>query len=749
MTSRRLFFNAMKEDLRHKIWIFALFGLICFLALPMPWLVMRSNMQADMEKMYYYSEVEIGRELNFAIEFLSEYLLAVGGFIAITAGLVMGLLGFRYVFHKNKVDTYHSLPIKRSMLYGVCYVDGILIWLLPFLLCILLTLFLAGGYVGRLSGMGIMIKICGLAGRNILVLLTIFLMVYHLVLIAVMMSGNVLNTFVNLLLLGFGVCSVYGIWIIFMRYYLCTFYNRALLGDVMIYSSPFLSACSLIVRAADTGGTGEFWAVLFCYFLTSALLGMCGWILYRKRASELAEQGIRNKAVTAVLRMIPSAAAGMGGWMIFIMLTDNMGGLTGALWKSFGAVLVSVFVFGVLNVVFHMEFGAFFAHKIQMAQTVVITLLLCFAFSGDWFGYDIYLPPKEEIAHVAVYDQQFSNRQASYMNASEQALERMKFQDEEAIYAFLERAANMKAWIVENREDAGSINYEKVDTKVTLKNGGSYYRSYFVPADKELLWPLFTSREYLECSYLISEESMPELYRFALFRDGQKFSVENAQAAAALAVAYNQDVLEHVEELLSGEGKLLAEVRLWGEKQRSGHQNVYALGIYSFMEHTIEALEQAGNGEWVREWEASEISSVRLGMHSDQNGKETAEEIVSKAMKEYGVKESGEENRQEDGAGSLQTLTSETDYYVYNGYGAAEDMDYNGTLVVEIVDPGEIEEILPYINYAKDNTNSALRRQYVNIQVIDRQGKVREGYFPKGCLPMKYIRRFAEAAEKR
>lgn len=44
-----------------------------------------------------------------------------------------------------------------------------------------------------------------------------------------------------------------------------------------------------------------------------------------------------------------------------------------------------------------------------MAGTVAASLLICFTFYWDWFGYDTRLPEPEEIAEIAVFDNNLTN----------------------------------------------------------------------------------------------------------------------------------------------------------------------------------------------------------------------------------------------------------------------------------------------------------------------------------------------------
>ncbi len=733
MMSRHLFYRSMREDLRHKVWMIVLSALVSFLAVPVVWLVMRSNMPVNWEVIdsAFNNDVE---QMEYAVKkllnFYNGYLIWMGSFFAISAALLSGLYGFRYVLHKNMVDLYHSLPVKRNMLYRVCYLNGILVWAAPYLLNILLTLMLMSGLMGRVGGSAAVAKMLGQAMLSFLAVLLIFLLVYHTVLLALMLSGNILNTLTSMLILGFGVISVLGMWVSYLQYYMSTYYYVDNFSNIAIYSSPLFAAIylgfSIMEFPADTG-----WLLLMNGGV-AAVTGCLSWLVYQRRSSELAEQGVRNKVVTAFLRGITGVLAGMGGWIFFVLVTDNMGGLLGLAWKSFGAILLSVLVFGGLDVIFHMDFKAFFNHRLQMAGVVGLSLLICCAFYRDWFGYDEYLPSKSEIAELAVYDGAFSNRYGSRLSSAEAALENMHYRDVDTIYDYLEHATGRGG-----SEGEGIQGDEGIYTKVTLKSGRSYYRFYCVPADKNLLWPLFTSQEYLEQAYLIDDVSAADGINITFTREGESVSVREVKDAQAIVQAYNQDLMEHTDEVLFLNKRLLVRMRLgWMNRNSDGERWMsYTVIVNTAMEHTIEALRKAGYGKWVEEPDVSEISAIELGLHSNHGLITSPEDIMTTARKLYGV-----ELDKDFAQGEVRT--SEAAEYV----GSVDDTNDEKKMVLQITNRAEIEELFEHISYTSCGENIFIKG-YVKITLVDNSGNIRECYYQKGNLPMKYIQRFAQLAE--
>lgn len=738
MTSKHLFFRAMREDLRHKIWMVALSVLGSFLALPVAWLFMESNMPVflvNQEDGFAWLPVQVTGVIDFFVEDLG----ILGGIQTIGGALITGLFGFCYLFHKNRMDTYHSLPIKRRTLFGACYVNGILIWFLPFFLFLLLTLLKASAFLHKVGGDGLMATLWKEAALTFLVLVIVYLLVYNLVLTAVMLSGNMLNALVNMMILGFVIISIYGIGYGFFQWYMDFFYD-ARDWEAIIYASPLFSApCLIFWRAEIAYGSescGELLGKMSINLLLAAALGWCAWLLYRKRASELSEQGTKNPLAVLWMKLIVSVGAGMCGWKFFSTAFANSRAVG---WGIFGVLFGTVLVFGVLDIIFHMEFKAFFAHKLQMGLAVVFALLICFTFRWDWLGYDQYLPPKDQIESIAVCGSNLGNRYIS-PDSEGYPLENMSIQDADAIYAYLERMTSGEDTV----RTGGNWNSARVLTKVTLKNGRTYYRSYRAyGSDREVVWPLLTSQEYMKYAYVVSDEMIRNIIRIYLVRgDGRvEFNHFDPDTFALIAQAYNQDILEDPECALVGRGRLLARIDCTTTDSEGVSKRV-SMSVYETMERTLEALRQAGLGEWAAAEEASNVQAVRLTAYQyDQPV--SAEDMIEMARETYGVygqtKESDvqEEAEEEAEVQDREVVSSES----------AQTMNMSGEdweAVLMITDRAEVEELLSFIDYATPYFNNVFGNGCVTVSYFNMEGEEKTCYIPMGTLPEKYILRFGE-----
>ena len=733
MTSKRFFFKVLREDMRHKTWMLALSALSSFLMIMVVWLIWWSNQRGIAETVENgLSRFEADSRafaVRETISFFGEFVTIMGGTVAIFGAVITGLFGFRYVFHKNMADVYHSLPVKRGTLFAAGALNGFLIWFVPFLVFFLPTVALAAGFLNSLGASGeFMGALAGTAALTVAALVTAFLLVYGLTLTAVMLSGNILNTLVNMGILGFGAISVYGLVYAFFLNYMDRFldswdWNR------IPYASPLFSAPVLLYRRAVTAqDPGAFFMSMAVNLCLAAALLACAWRLYRHRASELAERGTKNRAAMTLMRIVAGTVAGMGGWFLFMALTNDQT----VLWGIFGLAFGGILCLGVLDIIFAMDFKAFFVHKCQMGAVLGAVLLVCFGFCWDWAGYDDYLPKKENIAEIGIGAAGgFSNRYIDD-DSGYSPLHTMHFQDADALYAYLEKA-------VANDTDSGW--QIAVPTKVTLKNGRSYYRQYYMGRnDVELLWPLFSSEEYLRAAFCLDPEMLRDCKEFSLQRLGNGEKLRRTDFARGMLEgimeAYNQDVLEDPEGAFWGEGRRLA-CMAFVITDKSGSRVSVSINVSDTMERTVEALRNAGFGEWVSVIAPAELTSVMLELPVGLEEDLSAGQRISIAREYYGVPEAGTEDALHEDAESIVSAETREDWE----YGARR-------YAVEITDPAQIAELLELLDYAEPSRGERLFQEgCIEIPCTDKEGnQYQRLYLKKGVLPEKYILMFGESS---
>lgn len=764
MTSKHCFFKVMKEDFRHKTWMLALSILGNLLALPVAFMMSTGN------GVIYDGTVvtveKLTRQVNGIEEFFLRTMCISGGIIAIAGAFIVGMFGFRYVFHRNMVDTYHSMPVRRRTLFAAGWLNGLLIWLLPFLANLTVTVIIGESRLSTLRRTAAAIPALSTADREIignwltggglvknallstLALVIAFLLMYHLVLLAVMLCGNVLNTLVATAVTGAGVISVYGMVFMFQVFYLDTFLSAANdYFDKVAYASPLVSSVYVLYRRMEDMQTLQYSSlamVLVLNLLIAAMLGILALTAYLKRPSELAEQGIVWKPVKFTFQTVTSVLAAMGGWLLFQNLARAVMGETGAYaWGIFGAMLAGIVVFGVLDIIFHMDFKAFFRHKIVMAAVMGVSLLICFAFSLDWMGYDSYLPEKEDIAEIALYDYNCGNGNFYYLDLEDDRhpLNSMHITNREAAYNFLVEA-------VDYEENEKTYYCDNVDVKVTLESGRCYYRSYIINEhNADSLYALLTSPEYMGVMFGLSDSDDEAVSNMYVNRNNMNqvvlraVSDEDREIMDTICRAYNKDIAENPEAVVSGSGRMLCTIVL---RTEGGHSHSRYLEVNEEMTNTIEAMRELNFGEYVEPVSAEEVQEIVLNTYYRYADLYEGINLVELVCQIYEVFPEGLDVNSY--AYDDLVLSAEDDYKQTIETGDSHENEY---IALHITEKSEVEELLRLISYTDARGIGVFRPGYVgNVTIVMKDGKQYDVYITYGALPEKYILRFAELQEE-
>lgn len=771
MTSKHCFFKLMRQDMSHKIWMLVLSVLGNVMALPVAYLLWAAATPS-----YYETESasSVWNSLQRTDSFLSGGVCISAGAVALIGAVIVGLAGFRYVFHRNMVDTWHSMPVKRTTLFLAGWLNGLLIWIVPFLANLAVTTVLAAGRLRKLKvvfeqyrgGTGYMEltqavgqlsvgRLCKNALLSAVVLTVAFLLLYHFVLAVVMLCGNVLNALVMTALLGSGLTALYGFWIMFESYYFDTFLQ---ISDTALarcrYGSPLIAPIFLLYGRAQLGGTvmdSEFPGSLAISVLLVVLLLAAAWALYLRRPSELAETGVKNKYVACVVQLVATVLAGMGGWLLFYSMAGDMSGYaegSAALtaWGVFGAVLGAVLAAGVSDIIFHMDFKAFFCHKVRLVLETAGVLLICLCFTGDWMNYDAWMPDKTDIAELAVVSYNRQNGRRYWGSDTAERLETMHYTDTDTIYEFLQETTAFygKDEAAQQRQKlAESANGETLEVKVTLKSGRSYARSYVVYEGYcDAAQRILTSKDYTDINYRLSDEWMekPILVTIRRGSGSANFAVGTditREEVEKLCRAYNQDLEEQPEVVVGGSSRCYGTLTFDTEN----YYDEKEIPVYAEMSHTRQALRECGMGSIADVVPAQQVEKINIMLWVSQ-GQVDARHLdpVEVAREMYGVGDANAEQEAEAADGQESSVRTETaDSTVDFGY----EVDM---LCVSVTDKAEIAELLDLISFESDMVTGAIGEQppVGEIELCLGEGRSLYAAIASGTLPEKYILRFAQ-----
>jgi len=748
MTSQISIRKLLKQEIRQNGWIFGLTGLLHLLTGPVVFLLETSHYQN------WNLETATRRYENFFTDYFMWQLLAMLGCLAI------GIFIYRYLFSKRMVDLYHSVPISRSCLFLAKYLHGFLIWFLPFLLNVGSVLLF---YLFRAVGESYFLECLGTLMKVILLLLLCFFIFYHLFLTAVYLSGNVLNLFANMAIIG---CSVMGITMTIFSCagnYFDTFCYEpsALFGDILYSLSPLTVPFGIYIYLSSDGLSHHIPLIIISVIICLGLLDL-SWILCMKRPSELAERGTDSKRYITLARIAATLLVGIAGALFFASISSNDQQLG---WGIFGALLCCVVTFGALNSIYKTTIKAFFKHWIQLITTTALCILIVISFQLDWFGYDAYLPAKEDIVGMAIYSSQFTDGSAftdvtvsldgpvlssSNRDNTSNVPQVELLTDNDICFDLLEAFVNDS--YVGDR-DGG---YTSFYAKVKLKSGRIYERSYRIYDELyEKLKPFIESEDYITANYKYSIGAFgyPNELTLELLNTSVNINpLKNDLADTVIREfmdAYRADFADHF--TLEHEASHMNVFSISGNYRSDDNYNYFSLDVPAEYERTLAVAEKFYPEHPVTIESSDDYTS--LFMHTNYYNKFNSNEYTLDALYEYfgyAVSTSDQETAKSD---DEQTTVSEGPKAEVIEIAAADGKTIPTTIAetyaeLNITDEETLKELFPLLYFGRYRDLFDMKEYIYLGHVRTQKGDSVDCYVKPGTIPKKLIEQLYDAREQ-
>ena len=569
MTSRSLFCKLMKEDLKQRLWSVILAAIV-FLIVPV-------TMALELENNYVYADnTRFLRQVANVVT--SSPWLAI---ITCVGSVLCGLSGFWYLFSKKKVDFFHALPVKREVLFAVRYINGILIYAVPYLVALVVSLIMAAANDAFPPGL------FGDAFAWFGFHLCSYLVFYTVTIVGVMLTGNlVISMAATAVLLAYSV-AIYGLAIGFGSVFFETYWSPENFFEgrwsILKWTSPFY----LYISFFDELSVGTNALKMLAIALVLLVIAV---FLYKKRAVEYAGSAIafpKIKPVVRILLVIPCGLA-MGLFLYLISAQNSI------VWLLFGGAFGVVVVHGLLESIYEYDIRKALGHKWQLLACLLVTYGITFAYKQDLFNYDEYLPKQNKVEQIAVGIQSLNYRN---MYWSEEG------SDEElaVLYALAEYCVNGNVeehsnyYYYEDSIQTTDIRAKEIrNVRVTykLKNGQEVRRQYLIDLlANEPFWhdlyakTGFASAQFtdilnmnpIEIEYIVTEkEKVEKMYTLS---DAEKQEFLNALSHDLLATQYRT---------------LREELPIAELDFETKTYNYYSVDIYPSYTNTIAFLEAHG-----------------------------------------------------------------------------------------------------------------------------------------------------------
>ena len=129
MKSKTFSGRSLRSSLKGSTWILVLLLLGFMVAFPVAELMLIGNQTDEIHRM------------TFAM--ICSYLIVPGFLVTMLAAVVNALNEFWYLFSRDKIDFYHSLPVTRSRSFWEKAIRGLVLYLVPYVIMELITMAIA------------------------------------------------------------------------------------------------------------------------------------------------------------------------------------------------------------------------------------------------------------------------------------------------------------------------------------------------------------------------------------------------------------------------------------------------------------------------------------------------------------------------------------------------------------------------------------------------------------------------------
>lgn len=613
MTSKNLFFNLMKEDFKRRLWTAALSFLVFFFSLPVASAMVTARWSESIK-------TDPGLYLNMVHAVQSCLGLNNGfmGVIIVLASLIFGVNSFSWLHSKQKVDFYHSIPVRREKLFLVNYLDGILIPLAAYALNLVLALVVV--MVNGISAGDVLLTSVSAFGFFMLH----YAMMYSVTVLAMIMTGNIIVG-----ILGTGVFHFYFPCLLLVVEGLFDIFFRTSYRGTSGVAEKLIDKCSAFTLFIgnysimdSTRTTGECVIRLLAAAAVTVIVTILSLVLYKKRGSEAAGKAMAFKWSKPLVRIPIVILSALLGSMFFWSMRSSLG------WAIFGVICGLVLSHCVIEIIYHFDFKKLFSHRIQMAVCGVAALAVFLGFRYDLFGYDSYLPSQSSVQSMAVsfgdieywvdYGSAEKAEQDTYLwkgvPKDEYIFDHTEFSEAETAAARLlvskaveqvhekRLTGSERGWREDERYLSFSVRYE-------LKNGREVYRSYNVSGEdlyQDFLL-LYDTEAYRRASLPVMNQT-PQETAVAVIQTDAWSKDADRDVTARLLQTYQKEMVSITSSQMMHENPIAeiqfltpvqedAKKALGTKKSSSAYSSVVERGYYpiypSFTE-TIAILEESG-----------------------------------------------------------------------------------------------------------------------------------------------------------
>lgn len=529
----------MRENGKRRLWLFALLSFVMLLCYPMMTVLML-NRYADGTAASFVTRQGVGHDVLGITGGATIFLLTVGGILCAAEG-------FSWIYSRKKIDMYLSQPITTGRRFFMTYINGILLYFIPYLVSVFLSLLIIAGAGASTASLFVDVLF------TLPVALIYFLAIYHLTLLAMMLGGKrgMAGVFVGMGMLYDPILRL--VLESYFSTYFSTYMNHV---EKRQYFSP---VCRMFVMLDESGFMAGDEAVqvgkvveslirpmlpdLFALLAEAVILGGIAYWCYKKRPMEAVSQAVAFPGIKGPVKVLLMVFAGLIGSQAFCAVAGSNG-----FFVAFSGLLLGIlFCQALLEIVYESDLKAFHRHKKSFAVGALAAVSVYLFFALDLGGYDTWVPKEKDVESAAIeiafsnrYNFSFVNDKGERIWGEQCGLDTMNMTD---VSSVLSLAADSMG------KNAGEQNEDtrlRCDVKYKMKNGREKYRSFYIDYEKEktVLDILFANEEYKAGMNQVLSEEMDRIFERsrAYYNNGMQEREIADKNALPLLRAYRQDL---------------------------------------------------------------------------------------------------------------------------------------------------------------------------------------------------------------
>lgn len=594
--SRKAVFSFdVREDMKRRNWIFGISFLVFFCCFPGYLLLRLNSILSTYENADAEGLLLMQRRMDDVVNalFHSNGVLPV---LIIFLAVLIGMQGFAYLHNKKQVDFYHSQPVSRKRRFLVLWFDGVVIFVITYWVNMLLGMMVAAVF-GSMSGM-----ILTGAIKAFCLYLLLFLGIYHLAMIAVLLTGNTLVSLLIMgLLLGYELAAR-AITVLMASSFFVTYGSGEENKIFDTIFSPIVNIYKYIILAGRQGRYYSYEGKIYTYgniavglLLLAIVFGIVSYFLYKMRASESHGNSISFPKMKEILRFALLLVFGIFcTYAVYFVAGESV--VLGIL----GAVFSVALGHAVIQLIYEVDFRAIRKKLVTAVVSLVSVIVVFLAFRYDWIGYDSRIPKQSKVESVYVSLAAESFGDSNYVMPDGTEVYRwyrarnMEITDLDTVYALLENRER-----ITRDTKTYDRNYENMEIKFRFRNGKTENRMLYINYEEnmELLNQIYHMDVYQLANNQVMEENFVNNYRIISATYNNGFGNVTAPIDVdmhALVEAYKKDVENaDYEEVYYNYPK--TQISLLGVgMQNEEYRNSWNILIYDSYKNTIALLEKAG-----------------------------------------------------------------------------------------------------------------------------------------------------------